>query len=106
MSDLHQQFDKLTELTTKLLNEVARLRADVVKLHGRIEPFPDEVPDAHPVEHRRKYRNFVDVFDGISSARQSILGCEHHLNAIRGVMEGISSDAISREEMKPWLKSR
>ena len=37
----------------------------------------------------------------IATARKNVQNLEYDFSAIRGKLDGISSDAISREEMKP-----
>lgn len=50
-----------------------------------------------------RMKTVEQVVDAIRVARESIVSCEYHLNAIRAVMDSIEKDAISREEMKPHL---
>ena len=97
---------RIADTAEKLLMETTRLRGDVMRLHGRIEPFEDErtVHDLKP--SYPKPRTLKDALDLLSQGREAILSCEHHLSAIRGAIDGIASDAISREEMKPWLKGQ
>ena len=87
------------------MRETERLRRDVANLHGRIEPFDGEVPLPKLPERHRRMRNFVDVFASIDEASRAIRGSEYALTHMEGTLEGISSDAISRSEMK-WLKER
>lgn len=96
--------ERIANASEKTLAETIRLRADIARLHGRIEPFEDEKKIADIDSTWPKPRNLKDAINLIARIRDHIEGCECHLNAIRGVMDGISSDAISREEMKPWLK--
>lgn len=96
--------ERIANASEKTLAETIRLRADVTRLHGRIEPFENEKQFAEIIGSWPKPRNLMDAIDLITRVRDHIEGCERHLNAIRAVMDGISSDAISREEMKPWLK--
>ncbi|MEC5321703.1 hypothetical protein [Aurantimonas sp. A3-2-R12] len=105
MADIHAQFDRMTDAVEKLVRETKRLRHDVAALHQRIEPFEGETPIPEPDVKFRKMRTFVDVFDALDEASRGIRGSEYALTCIRGVMSGISSDAISRSEMKPWLKT-
>jgi hypothetical protein len=109
MGEVHDQVRKLVEAAAKLLHETERLRRDVATLHGRVEPFEGEVPLPQPpgyAEPPKAKWNVVDALNMIQRARNDVLGCEHVLSAIRARMDTIESDALSREEMKPWLKSR
>jgi hypothetical protein len=101
-----KQAEKVFEATSKLVNEVARLRMDIARLHSRIEPFEGEVRRPEPLPADMKFRSLIEALDGIADARASIQSCEYHLSAIRGMLDGISSDAISREEIRPWLKGK
>lgn len=105
MSELHAQLTRLSDIAEKLLNETSRLRRDVVRLSGRIEPFEGEPHIADPVIERPPRRDFKDAIDVLYAARQQIENAERDLAKIRSVAEGIDRDAISREELKPWLKS-
>lgn len=96
--------ERIANASEKTLAETIRLRADVARLHGRIEPFENEKQFADIDGNWPKPRTLMDAIGLITRVRDHIEGCERHLNAIRAVMDGISSDAISREEMKPWLK--
>lgn len=95
--------------TEKLVNEVRRLRGDVMRLHGRIVPFDSEVvvtevPALPGVAGARQRRwRLVDALNLIADARREIIDAEMHLSAIRARMDEIASDAISREEMKPYI---
>jgi hypothetical protein len=106
MAELHDQAREVAEAANKLLNEVARLRVDIARLHDRIEPFEGERQVKYPPEVNLTFRNFREALDGLLQARKVIRGCEYHLAAIRGVVDAIGSDAISRDEMKPWLRDR
>ncbi len=101
-----KQAEKVFEATSKLVNEVARLRMDIARLHSRIEPFEGEVRRPEPLPADMKFRSLIEALDGIADARASIQSCEYHLSSIRGMLDGISSDAISREEIRPWLKGK
>jgi hypothetical protein len=98
---------KLTAVAEKLLRETERLRNDVARLNARIEPidghenrFDDRQPPPSPVV-RWPVPAALNMID---SARQGILNCEHELSAIRARIDNIAEDAISREELKPWIK--
>ena len=88
------------------MHQTERLRRDVARLHGRIEPFKGEVPlpeRMFPDAPRLKWP-VRDALNMLQEARDCIIACERDLSAIRGKIDGIEADAISREEMKPWLK--
>ena len=106
MSETHELIRQLSAGIDRLTAEVARLRRDIANLHSRIEPFEDEVPrqsesDDVPLP---KFRNLKDELDRLEGTRRTIRSCEFHLNAMRAKMDEISNDAISRDEIKPWLK--
>ncbi|MGE0653265.1 MAG: hypothetical protein AB7P12_16200 [Alphaproteobacteria bacterium] len=96
---------RIMEVAEKLLFETARLRGDVVRLHGRIEPFENEVKIRDLTPTIEKPKTLKDALALLARSRDNILECEHELTAIRGSLDNIAADAISREEMKPWLKS-
>lgn len=97
---------RIADAAEKLLMETTRLRGDVMRLHGRIEPFEGE-RTVHDLNlNYSKPKNLKDALGLLSDSREAIIDCEHHLSAIRGAVDGIASDAISRAEMKPWLKGR
>jgi phage shock protein A len=93
-------------LLSKLHQEAARLRADVVRLAERIEPFDDTPPpyvsDAPPAT----IRSNTDIVGLLTELRNEMRTSEHHLSAIRGRIDEIAADAILRDELKPWIKSR
>lgn len=103
--DVKEGVARLVAAAEKLMSEVARLRHDVSVLNGRIEKFEDETisPWREPPKLRKSW-HVVDALNMIEEARVGIRNCEYDLNAIRGRIDAIESDAISREEMKPWLK--
>jgi hypothetical protein len=100
-----QLFERAVTATEKLTNEVRRLRLDVARLHGRIEPFVGELKATDPDEFSfpRKV-TLSDVIGAVESSRRIIRVCEIDLSRIRGVIDNIDADAISREEMKPYIK--
>ena len=100
---LHEQADQLFKLVEKLFNETSGLRRDVERLAGRIEPFSGE-QFRPPDQFTGELKSFKAAFDVIEGSRISIRKAEYDLNAIRGHIDNIASDGISREEMKPWLK--
>lgn len=104
--DVKEGVARLVGAAEKLLSEVSRLQHDVSVLNGRIEGYEDEITNPwRPTPNPKKTWNIVDALNMIEAARVSIRNCEYDLNAIRGRMDAIESDAISREEMKPWIKS-
>jgi hypothetical protein len=105
VSELHEHVRRLADLAAKTLHETERLRRDVAKLHGRIQPFDGEIPLPEPdmPEVRAKWP-IPDALNMIERARASLLGCERELAAIRARIDSIERDAISREELKPWLR--
>jgi len=106
MSMLNEQVESVARTATKLLNEVERLRRDVIRLWGRIEPFEDEKHIPAIDEIRPRIRNLPDCLNVIAEARESIRSCEHDLGAIRARIDSIEADAISREELKPYIRER
>jgi hypothetical protein len=95
---------KIVSSAEKLLHEVFRLRSDIAKLHARIEPFDNERD--FTVSLGKPIRTMSEALAAIDEARQGVISAEYHLNAVRAGMDGISKDAISREEMKPYIKDR
>lgn len=103
--DVKEGVARLVAAAEKLTSEVSRLQHDVSVLNGRIEKFEDEaIRPWREFPRPRKSWNVVDALNTIEEARAHIRNCEYDLNAIRGRMDAIESDAVSREEMKPWLK--
>ena len=106
--ELQRNVSRIADAAEKLLFETERLRRDVARLSGRIEPFEGEprIPDPMPGEKPLfdKNSDLRDAVIVIETARKFILACEHELSAIRGRMDAIEADAVSRDEMKPWLK--
>ena len=101
--DVKEGVARLIAATEKLTAEVARLRRDVSVLNGRIEKFDDEAFEPLSAQPQKSW-NVVDALNMIEGARTSIRNCEYDLNAIRGRIDAIENDAISREEMKPYIK--
>jgi hypothetical protein len=97
---------KLTAVAEKLLREAERLRNDVAKLNDRVEPIDHGRPAPtfnRPPAPKTKWQ-IVDALNMLDEARQHIFNCEHELAAIRARIDNIALNAISREEMKPWIK--
>lgn len=101
--ELKATVTSIAKATEKLLFETERLHRDVVKLCGRIEPFENEQKFTDPSPSTAQV-TLPEVFGNIIAACNSIRACEYHLSSIRGRIDAIESDAVSREEMKPWLK--
>ncbi|MBO6755962.1 MAG: hypothetical protein JJ902_06515 [Roseibium sp.] len=92
----------------KLNREVSNLRVDVVNLSKRIEPFEGEKDFKYIDEsffQETRPRDFQQCLELIRTVRAAVREAEGYTRFAASRMEGISADAISREEMKPWLKS-
>ncbi|MEQ8450625.1 MAG: hypothetical protein RIB97_13150 [Nitratireductor sp.] len=101
--------ERIAVQSEKLTSEVRRLRGDIMRLHTRIEPFDEDVTVSEvpvmpgfPGTPQRRWK-LVDALNMLADCRREILDAERHLNAIRGVLNGIAADAISREDMKPYI---
>jgi hypothetical protein len=68
------------------------------------DDLDDLVQRAHLAPAERKVWRAVDALNIIMEARTNILNCEHELSAIRARIDTIERDAISREELKPWIR--
>ena len=90
----------------KILHETQRLRRDVVALANRIEPFVDKEPGIAGTVETERFDSVPSVVDFLKGLRRSIVTSEFHLNAIRGRINEIAGNAVSRAEMKPWLKEK
>jgi hypothetical protein len=98
---------RLCTAAERLLQETERLRRDVVGLNQRIQPIEGTGPSETWVEQtpaERRVWKAVDALNLILEARTNILNSEHELSAIRARIDTIERDAISREEMKPWIR--
>lgn len=95
---------RLAVTADKLLLETTRLRGDVARLHSRIEPFEHDVLITVREPDQPAPKSLKAALQMLAQCRQGILDCEHDINAIRGRLDNIASDAITRAEMKPWLK--
>lgn len=91
-------------LMERILAETDRLRRDVVALANRIEPFEDQAPGMAGTPEPLRLREHDQVIDFLKGLRRSLVTSEYHLNAIRGRIEEIASDAMLRDELKPWIK--
>jgi len=94
---------KIAENSAKLLYEVQRLHRDVQIVKGRIEPFEDGNTPVSIDPPKAKWR-LAEALNLIAESRQTIEGIERDVQNIRSMMQNITSDAISRSEMKPWLR--
>jgi hypothetical protein len=100
---------RLCAAAEKLLHETERLRRDVAGLNQRVQPIEQVGPGEDWVEEtppERRIWRAVDALNMIVQARTNILNCEHELSAIRARIDTIERDAISREEMKPWIRTK
>lgn len=99
---------KIREGVEKLAAEVRRLRGDVVRLHSRVEPFENDIVIREAAtefpwhENPTKWK-LADALNVIAEARRGVVSAEYSLNAIRGRMDEIASDAMLRDEMKPYI---
>jgi hypothetical protein len=106
-SDTKVSITRLCTAAEKLLLETERLRRDVAGLNQRIQPIEGVESGEAWVEQTpadRRVWKAVDALNLIMAASTNILNCEHELSAIRARIDAIERDAISREEMKPWIK--
>ena len=102
--DTKEGIARLMAAAEKLLMETSRLGRDVQTLNGRIQKFDDEFPPYKVTATPRKSFNVVDALNMINEARAHIINCEYELTIIRDRMDAIESNAVSREEMKPYIK--
>jgi hypothetical protein len=97
---------QLVHLASKTLLETQRLRRDIAQLNARIEPVQGTLIPSEP-EHVPETRNSYPIpfaLDIFARARDHLLACERELSAIRSRIDVIESDAVSREDMKPWIR--
>jgi hypothetical protein len=105
LSNTTKTVEQLATAAEKLLHETQRLRRDVANLNNRIAAFEGSVTPFEEIPPPpRKTWKALDALNMIEQSRTNILNCEHELSAIRARIDAIESDAISREEMKPWIK--
>lgn len=88
----------------KLVHETARLRGDVVRLYGRIEPFEGEIEVPYAPHYYEPPKTFRDVLDAFTAVRKQIERCEGIINLTSARVNQIRDNAWSRGEMRPWLK--
>jgi hypothetical protein len=108
VTDLDPQFREyiriIAENSAKLLYEVQRLQRDVILVRDRIEPYENDKKLKFPSFEPRKTKwKLKEALNMIDEARRRIEGIERDVGNCLGILKGIESDAISREEMKPYL---
>lgn len=99
--------EKILDELEKLNKEITRLKIETVKLSVRIESYEGEAVGIKLIEDRflrRRPLNLEEVLDLVHETREAVRTIEYDFNAIRGSMDNIARDGISRDEMKPWLK--
>lgn len=94
---------RIADTADKLYKEAMRLRRDTMTLWGRIEPFEGQPEVPEPVLEDFKHRNLKEALDTLAAAVKGLRDAEYDLNAIRGRMDEIAADAMSRAEMKPYI---
>jgi hypothetical protein len=100
--------ERLASAAEQLLRETKNLRRDIHNLNNRIVAFEgtNDLSSEHETTGTDSKRTWtaVEALNAINEARRTLHNCEFELNAIRSRADSIESDAISREEMKPWIK--
>jgi hypothetical protein len=98
-----RQFTRSVDLIEKLCHKTSRLRGNVVRLIGRIEPFEGE---REPVLHEyfEKPKNFREVITLIADTRRVLEDCERLVGKATARIDQIVSDGWSRDDFKPYLK--
>jgi hypothetical protein len=92
----------------RLTRKVVRLKEETARFKARIEPFEGEetinfnVSDADIISYKPK--DLDELLKSASTMRAAIRSFEFDFTAIRGKIDNIARDGISRDEMKPWLK--
>ncbi len=104
MDDEAGRIEQIAPLASKLLHETERLRRDVARLHQRIEPFEGEPVIPDPEFPPERPATVSKVIEMIAAARRGIIACERDLSAIRSAMDTIEKDAVSRADMKPFIR--
>jgi hypothetical protein len=86
---------------------VLQISRDVSMLSARVQPIEGSEPHVdHPPPSPKVKWLVPEALNMIDRARTNILNCEYELSAIRARMDNIANDALSRDEMKPWIKER
>jgi len=100
-----EYLSKIATELEKLNREVRNLRVDVLNLTGRIEPFEGQPDLKTDLEFVRRLgpKNFQQALDMIYETRESVRNAEGHTAKAASLLESISEDVVSREEMKKWL---
>jgi len=109
--------EDLTSAVDRLFREVVNLRRDTGRLYARVDPewngqepgylaAPELDPLYSLTRGAPKPPDEKAAWQLIKSCRDLLHGADFHLGAIRAHMDDICKDAISREEMKPYLKDR
>lgn len=104
--------EQLAPKSEKLLKEVARLRADVKRLADRIyraDTENSDLEDDFYFDKVQQIRNnppkvtLAEAISDIANARKSIRNIEFDIQSIRGRIDTILNDSVSREEMKKYM---
>lgn len=116
--DAAEQVRRLADAAEKLANDVNNLCRDVSTLTSRLEGAPGpysrwqweidaskgrDIP-GHPRERGTSW-DFKDAMIEIRAGRRLIEIVERHVSAMRNHLNAIEKNPVSREEMKPWLKT-
>ena len=99
-------FERSVVALEKLAFEAARLRSDVARLAGRIEPFENEHEIAVEQGYHPKLSSFRDVLNYFQQVRDDLRASENKVQRIAGIIDQIQNDSWSRQDMRPWLKDR
>lgn len=109
--------EDIAKAIDRLANEVVNLRRDTARLHARVSPeWSGREPgylDSMEFEPRNslyygkpKPVTEQEAWALIKAMRDQLRGVDYHMGAVRSHMDDICKDAISREEMKPYLKEK
>lgn len=101
---------QLFEALETLCKHVDQLSKDVRRLSDRIEPFDGETePQSRPwlqaVRGRAKTPTVKAFYEILKQAERQLQAAEFDVNAIRAKLTEISDDVLSREDIKPFLKT-
>ena len=94
---------RIADTADKLYREAMRLRRDTMTLWGRIEPFEGQPEVPEPILHDFRHRNLKEALDTLAAAVKGLRDAEYDLSAIRGRIDEIAADAVSRAEMRPYI---